>query len=484
MRSGRNFDDVKKAVQSLSAATAARSMNNIKITERMVKLLGLEPTMKEMPFIHVAGSKGKGTTCAYTAKFLQAAGLKVGLFTSPHLYDVRERFKVNYEMIPKELFTQYFFDIWDKQKDIEANAVSEFDRSASRSGFFRFTFYLALHAFAQEKVDVVVLETGLGGRIDSTNVVTPKVNAITSLGFEHTEILGNTIEEIAAEKAGIIKHGVPCFCDPQYRYPAALKVLEETALKVDTGLVPVDERIISTARWPPLAMEGEHVKQNAKIGLALARTYLQLPITLPLQSYEKEVLQTLTFEGRSQTVQVSPNCTFYLDGAHTPESMEAVANWFDHTAMESTKRGKRVINVLVFFTQRDPAKLFPALRPLRSVLHSALFVPVEFTKMPNEDKGSVVMNCKKIWDGLYPEVPSRAMSSLIKTADEYLDLVCTDNFGVRHDDVTVNVFCTGSLYLIGSVLKAIRNDFTPPGSPQAGRSDWDEPLPEEQRKDS
>ena len=146
--------------------------------------------------IHLAGTNGKGSTSHMIAAVMQSSGYKVGLYTSPHLKDFRERIKINGEMISEEQVVGF---VKKYKEDFESMGLS----------FFEWTVGLAFHYFAKEKVDVAVIETGLGGRLDSTNVVSPELSVITNIGFDHMQFLGNTLEKIAGEKAGIIKPGVP-----------------------------------------------------------------------------------------------------------------------------------------------------------------------------------------------------------------------------------------------------------------------------------
>lgn len=156
----------------------------------------LQVPLEEMRFVHVAGTNGKGTTCAIIASALKEAGLKVGLFTSPHIKDFRERIRVNGEMISREKVLTF----------ITHFQSTNFDFSPS---FFEMTWAMALKHFSQEKCDIVVVETGLGGRLDATNVIQPKLSVITNIELDHVSILGDTREKIAKEKAGIIKQNVP-----------------------------------------------------------------------------------------------------------------------------------------------------------------------------------------------------------------------------------------------------------------------------------
>ncbi|RYM32572.1 bifunctional folylpolyglutamate synthase/dihydrofolate synthase [Brumimicrobium glaciale] len=150
----------------------------------------------QMKFVHVAGTNGKGTTCSVIASALTASGKKVGLFTSPHIKDFRERIRVNGAMISEEKVVDYINRI--------QNTNFEFSPS-----FFEMTWVMALAYFYEQKCDIVVVETGLGGRLDATNVIAPELSVITNIGLDHVAILGDTREKIASEKAGIIKQNVP-----------------------------------------------------------------------------------------------------------------------------------------------------------------------------------------------------------------------------------------------------------------------------------
>lgn len=151
---------------------------------------------KKIKAVHVAGTNGKGSTSSMIASILQEAGYNVGLYTSPHLKDFRERIKINGEMISEDFVVEF---IKQNKSFFEENSLS----------FFEMTVGLAFDYFVKENVDIAVIEVGMGGRLDSTNIITPLVSVITNIGFDHTQFLGNTIEAIAGEKAGVIKHNIP-----------------------------------------------------------------------------------------------------------------------------------------------------------------------------------------------------------------------------------------------------------------------------------
>lgn len=181
--------------------------------------------------IHVAGTNGKGSTSHLIAAVLQAAGYKVGLYTSPHLVDFRERIRINGQMIPEENVVQF---VQDNRAFLDQIKPS----------FFETAMALAFDYFAQQQVDIAVIEVGLGGRLDSTNIITPLLSVITNIGYDHTEFLGHTLKDIAREKAGIIKPNVPCVIgetDPETA-PVFIEAAKQNGIYGD-GLEMTDCRI-------------------------------------------------------------------------------------------------------------------------------------------------------------------------------------------------------------------------------------------------
>lgn len=194
--------------------------------DRMFALMEeLGDPQAKYPIIHVAGTKGKGSVCALTASAFQAAGYKVGLYTSPHLLDFTERIQINGEPISHEQLVELVEEI--------KPAVAKIPKLTT----FEITTALALLAFAKQEVGAAVVEVGLGGRLDATNIVTPTVSVITSLSYDHTAVLGDTLAKIAGEKAGIIKEGVPVISAPQK--DEALQVLERVASERNAPLTIV-----------------------------------------------------------------------------------------------------------------------------------------------------------------------------------------------------------------------------------------------------
>jgi len=202
------------------------SPENFDLT-RMVRFMEiLGSPQDDFPSIHIAGSKGKGSVSAFCSSVLQTAGYKVGLYTSPHLKDFEERMQVDQIPIPRDILVEYVEEI--KPAVASVPEITTFEIMTG----------LAFLYFAREKVDLAVIEVGLGGRLDATNIITPEVSVITSLYLDHVSILGDTLEQIAAEKGGIIKPGVPVICAPQEQ--TALSVLVDIAARNEADLIQAE----------------------------------------------------------------------------------------------------------------------------------------------------------------------------------------------------------------------------------------------------
>lgn len=186
--------------------------------------------------IHVAGTNGKGSVSHLLASVLMQAGYKVGLYTSPHLIDFRERIRINGKMIPRQRVTDF---VADHQAFMQTLQLS----------FFEMTVGLAFDYFARERVDVAVVEVGMGGRLDSTNVITPDLSVITNIGFDHTQFLGDTLVQIAAEKAGIIKPGVPVVIGETH--PETRPVFERQAARLGAPICFADDRCVAVPKARP-----------------------------------------------------------------------------------------------------------------------------------------------------------------------------------------------------------------------------------------
>ncbi|KAL4556897.1 hypothetical protein LXL04_035063 [Taraxacum kok-saghyz] len=379
------YDEAMDALSSLitqkTRADKTNSGHRFELLFDYVKILDLEESISKMKIIHVAGTKGKGSTCTFTEAILRNCGFRTGLFTSPHLIDVRERFRLDGVDISEEKFLAYFWWCWDRLK-----AQCNDDIDIPMPNLFRFLALLAFKIFAAEQVDVAIMEVGLGGKFDATNVVqNPVVCGISSLGYDHTEILGDTLAAIAGEKAGIFKKGVPAFTVPQPE--EAMQVLKEKASQLDVCLEVANPLDIKLLKGLALGLVGDHQYLNAGLAIKLCATWLERTGHLEPESNSGSIdpnaklpeqfikgLTSAALQGRAQVIRDVENpgeVVFYLDGAHSPESMEVCANWFClaikqpdiNTNTSIDKDSTKVHQILLFncMSVRDPQLLLPRL---------------------------------------------------------------------------------------------------------------------------
>lgn len=286
---------------------------------------------EQLKAVHVAGTKGKGSTCAMAASMLRACGYTTGLYTSPHLIDLRERITIDGHMISYHDVTEVFQNI------AEAESQLKFDLT-----FFEIMTAAAFLHFAEQAVDVVVLETGLGGRLDCTNVCTPLVTAITGISLDHTNILGETVELIAREKAGIFKPGVPAISVAQE--PAVAEVLREVAEEVGTTLEFTGKDIDFSYRFEanrelgphsrvclttpqsrfehlPVPLRGEHQAHNCGLSLAILDKLKGSGFPIA-EDHAITGLAATDLPGRMEEVWTAPRVL--IDGAHNGTSLQAL----------------------------------------------------------------------------------------------------------------------------------------------------------------
>ncbi|XP_037601873.1 folylpolyglutamate synthase, mitochondrial [Cebus imitator] len=337
--------------------------------------------LDRLNIIHVTGTKGKGSTCAFTECILRSYGLKTGFFSSPHLVQVRERIRINGQPISRDLFTKYFWRLYQRLEETKDGSC------VSMPPYFRFLTLMAFHVFLQEKVDLAVVEVGIGGAYDCTNIIRkPVVCGVSSLGIDHTSLLGDTVEKIAWQKGGIFKQGVPAFTVLQPEGPLA--VLRDRAQQISCPLYlcPPLEALEEGGLPLTLGLEGEHQRSNAALALQLAHCWLQwqnhhdagelkasrpgllwqLPLAPVFQptSHMRLGLRNTEWLGRTQVLRRGP-LTWYLDGAHTPSSVQACVRWF-RRALQSRERQSSgtEVRVLLFNTtgDRDSAVLLKLLQ--------------------------------------------------------------------------------------------------------------------------
>ena len=402
--------------------------------------------------IHIAGSKGKGSTAALVASVLTHAGYKTGLFTSPHLITPRERCRIDDELISEADVALYI----EKLKPaIETVSASEFGRVS----FFEIYTALAFSYFADKATDFAVIEVGLGGRLDATNVVTPITTVITPIGLEHTAILGETYTEIAGEKAEIIKQECPLALAPQH--PEAQAVFEKVAgerkapiieakdlvkenscvsiprLVRDADDIPIAQQFdvkTDSERYSQLTMPllGYHQFVNATTAIAAIECLKQKGHIIPKTSVYAG-FKNVQWHGRIQRIMSSP--IVILDGAHSPVSMGALC-----CTIRQSFRSTRVTFIVSLMKDKNLTAIGDIISQTADsviatqVLDNPRVMPAE------EIQDTWKRICKRVATCSTPEKAiENALASAVPT-----DLICI----------------TGSLYLVGQALKIFKSNFS------------------------
>lgn len=385
-------------------------------TRRLAALAG--NPQERLRFIHVAGTNGKGSTCAMLESIYRTAGLRVGLFTSPHLVRFSERIQVNRQPIHDEQVVE----LVEKMKVL----LDQFPRD-HRPTFFEVVTVMALQYFADQKCDLVVWETGLGGRLDATNIVTPLASVITNVQMDHQQYLGNTIAKIAAEKAGIIKPGVPVVTGSDLY--EAITVIRAAAELANAPLVEVGHA--HTTRPPldrlALPLMGAHQRLNAAVAVATVQVLQQiLPVS---EEVLLRGLSTVEWAGRFQVIKPKPDQVTLLDGAHNPAAMEALDR-----ALRQYYPGQRPAAILGILRDKDWRAMCDLLLPSTKFV---CLVPVASARTTRPEELRSYCNAR------HPTIPTIVCHSL----PEALRLTESEPFRL----------ITGSLYLVGEALDLLGN---------------------------
>ena len=423
--------------RELAAPTqAAASKFNLENITVLLERLGRPE--RAYPVVHIAGTNGKGSTAAFVESILRRAGFCTGLNTSPHLERINERFRIKGEEISDELFAETFTRVQRVIEELLAEG-----KLRAHPTYFECVTAVAFEVFAHERVEFAVIEVGLGGRLDATNVVSPVVSVITRIDFDHENFLGHSLREIAGEKAGILKHGVPAVIAPQQA--EALATIQERAKELHCGLVETSEAfhidaesmeegcvralVIAAASGekftitPQLA--GRFQLQNALNAVAVAGVLQERQFRVSHEDIEEGITETW-WPGRLEKLQSQPD--LYLDGAHNPGAARELAGF-----LEENFAGRRVI--LIYGAMRDKAVdevtglLFP---------HAS---EVIFTQ-PNNPRAVSASQLAEVagHHATHFSVVDRAESALKEAFAK-----------ARAEDA---IFVTGSLYLVGQLRHA------------------------------
>ena len=387
--------------------------------------------------IHVAGSNGKGSVCAFMDSVLRAAGKRTGLFTSPHLVNVEERFAVDGRPCDREEF------VWAAEQ-VRHAAESMVEQGLPHPTFFEYIFAVCMVIFEECQVEYAVLETGLGGRLDATNIVKhPILTVITSISLEHTEILGDTIAEIAEEKAGILKPGVPIVYDASL--PEATKIIEDCAFRQQCPIHPVYSDKVKI-----LLITGKKIAFSYDSGYDGTVTKFEIPFAAPYQVRNAAVaLQALRclaedvgisvealqqgfarvcWRGRMQ--QVCPEV--YFDGAHNPDGIEKF--------LEAAGQITREPGILLFSMVKE--KDYRCVAEL--LLCRGNWEEIIITSVP----GNRGTECR---------ILAEVFGNLAKENHQAVKITVMENIGEAYAQALLSkkqgqvLFCAGSLYLIGAL---------------------------------
>lgn len=447
--------------------------------------------------VHIAGTKGKGSTSAFISSILSqyvytsdapSQPSKIGLYTSPHLRFVRERIQIDNEPISEEKFARYFFEIWDK---LEAAAKADNAPAdvSTKPVYFRYLTLMALHAYLHEGVDSAVVECGIGGEYDSTNILTkPTVTAVTSLGIDHTAMLGSTLPEIAWHKAGIFKSGSVAFSAPQKE--EAIAVLQQRAAERGTKLHVIDVHPSLANGSVKLGLSADFQKINASIAIAVAAAHLRAlghtSIPDPTTSAHIELppqfikgLEQVHWSGRCE-VRREKNIAWHIDGAHTLESIEVTGQWFAKQVAAATAAAvsrPTMPRVLIFNQQTRDASalakaLYTALQTTVTSGSTSPFTHVIFTTNQTFSEGfrpdlisintdNVEVDALAVQKALaktWSEIDSIAEVRVMKTIEEAVSVAR----GIAREwtdgtDAEVMVLVTGSLHLVGGALEVLES---------------------------
>ena len=426
----------QEAVDYIAGIPKFTKKHSLEHTREFLRRLGNPAVDRKV--IHVAGTNGKGSVCAYLQAILMAEKKRVGFFTSPHLVSVNERIRIDNVPINDEQFTETFDVVLKAAETMEASGWGH-------PSYFEFLFGMGMKAFEGTDVEYIILETGLGGRLDATNSVEhPKLTVITSISLDHTEILGDTIEQIAAEKAGIIKRGVPVFFDGSC--PEASGVIHRIAFENEAPcreisnhayeIQEVTRKYIAFSRVNAYDRDviiqvpicGCYQVMNAEIALCAAE-YLLEGEAIHEERWQ-EAIRTLRWEGRME--RIAPHMV--IDGAHNPGAVVAFVE-----SMKALRADEGEGPVILFSAVSDK-KYEQMIEYLCRNLNVKAFVVTEVEdrrRVPAEELAKVFRK--------YTEkrviCEAKVLEALRAAEDE------------RGEDT--DIYCLGSLYLAGMIKAAI-----------------------------
>lgn len=434
------IDTYGAAEKYISAVPKFTSKNSCEDTGRFLKHLG--SPAQEKKILHVAGTNGKGSVCAYLCSVLQKAGISCGMFTSPHLVSMRERFRINGTIVSEEAFLWAFQRVKEGLKTLPKPLA----QSAYHPTFFEFLFFMAMLLFEKAGVEYVVLETGLGGRLDATNAVERKeMCIITSIGYDHMEYLGETLAEIAGEKAGILQKNVPVVY--LQKQEEVTRAIESYAGKIGAKSCPFTKDAIKEIKIGNKTIDFSlHLLYYDYIGFTVSTSALYQVENASLAVWALSLLQEeritaaimqegireASWEGRMEEVLPS----VYVDGAHNIDGISA----FLETAGLHPCEGKRV---LLYSSVRDKDYRKAA----EALSQAGLFDRI----CPVQMQGERALPLTELVDA-FRQYTGFEMAAYDTSQKAFAEQILKKQDG----DV---VYVVGSLYLVGEVKALLRRPY-------------------------
>lgn len=429
-----NYEQIEEFLNTIPQFT---ELNGLERAGKLLEALG--NPQKGLKVIHVAGSNGKGSVCVYIDEILRANGYHTGLFVSPHLVDIRERIRTDGRLIDRQELVKAFERVSEAAKKLLAEGI--------RLAYFDYFFGMAMCIFMEKNVDIVILETGIGGKLDATNVIEkPLLSVITTVSKEHTAVLGDTLEKIAAEKAGIIKSGVPVVYSA--KEADVIKVIEEIARAKGAfpavGVKPEMYQIYkNTGNCIDFSLHNGYYKnecfslatgavyqaENCSIALTAVKVLQERGLLKLDEGKIKQAVYNMHWEGRMEEVLSG----VYLDGAHNPEGIES----FIRSAQAICGEKKAV---LLFSVVKD--KNFENM--IRSLSESELFDCFIVTEL-NSSRRLDGENIKELF-------------AKYTNADVYETDSLSEAFSMgraKQKETGGILLCTGSLYLVGEIKELL-----------------------------
>lgn len=436
-----NYDEAVRYLLSLGrelaaptqAAAAKFNLENITI---LLERLGRPD--RAYPCVHIAGTNGKGSTAAFVEAILRDAGFRTGLNTSPHLERINERIRINGEEVSDEVFADTFTRIHGLIEELLAEG-----KLKAHPTYFECVTAMAFEVFARERVEFGVIEVGLGGRLDATNVITPAVSVITRIDFDHENFLGHSLREIAGEKLGIVKHGVPVVSAPQVaevkelvraRAKELFAPLMETdevffveRERIEGGCARAAVKVMETGEEMQIATQlpGRFQLQNALNAVAAARVLQERGFRITSENIERGIAAAV-WPGRLEKLQERPEV--YLDGAHNPGAARELAKFLEEN-----------------FTSRRVYLLYGAMRDKSIDEVSGILFPHATEVIFTQPRTPRAVSAAQL-----AEVAGHhaAKFSIIQDAERALEETLAKS---RPEDA---IFVTGSLYLVGQLRQA------------------------------